>query len=358
MEHVSPADDLETFDFTCWYISFRRVYEKLGGVDLAATLSESARNSPPWVVPVRAKQAALKLIQAAKPEGLTQLILHGRAAAGTFFTHYGPFRFRWPRQPTEQPVIVASRATLDWLTPTVSLNLEFSSSDLTSGSARGYLSRTSRQLLFGVIHKVSATEIVAIPYAMGTPTLNLNLFGEIPAWDRYNEIWVDEIDSFAAIKGTRPPSWAQVHILKDIPERAIRQAFQEIIGEPFAENDWGGEHSDLDTTQLIWSGTRRAAVFAFKGPAKFGVLHPGDMGKNGDQIDRLFHQNADIYVVQHCHKFAASVRNMMRMYATTMPGRNFVMIDGADTYRILRAYGKCGFRAPRRRQVANLVVPS
>lgn len=65
--------------------------------------------------------------------------------------------------------------------------------------------------------------------------------------------------------------------------------------------------------------------------------------------DRLFHQNADIYVVQHYHKFAASVRNMMRMYATTRPGRNFVIIEGAARCRSLRAYGKCGFRAPRRR---------
>jgi hypothetical protein len=350
MDPVSPAENLENFDFTCWYISFRRVYEKLSGANLAHTLSESERAAQPWVLPVRAKQAALKLMRAAKPQGLTELIFHGRATPGTFFTHHGLFRFQWPRRKSDGPVVVAARAKLDWFEPHVTLSLEFSSSDLTSSSARGYLSRTSRQLVFGVIQDASSREIVAIPYAIGSPTLNLNLFGDIPAWDRYNEVWVDEIDSFSRVKGLRPPSWAHVSRLKDIPERTIKQAFQEIIGEPFSQKDWGGEHSDLDTTHVTWSGKRRVALFAFKGPAKFGLLHPGDMGKNGDQIDRLFHHNADIYVVQHCHKFAPSVRNMMRMYATTLPGRNFVMIDGADTYRILRAYGKCGCRAPRYRR--------
>jgi hypothetical protein len=349
MSAVSPADNLEDFDFTCWYISFRRVYENLSGADLGQLLGETDRNSPPWVLPVRAKQAALKLMQAARPLGLTELIFHGRVTPGAFFTHYGLFRFQWPRKKNDGPVLVAARASLDWLEPHVLLRFEFSSSDLTSSSARGYLSRSSRQLVFGVVQEAAPGEIVAIPYAIGSPTLNLNLFGEVPAWDRYNEVWVDEIDSFSAVKGTTHPSWMQVQRLKDIPEHAIKQAFQDIIGEPFEQKDWGGEHSDLDTTQLMWNGKRRAALFAFKGPAKFGVLHPGDMGKNGDQMDRLFHQNADIYVVQHCHKFASSVRSMMRMYATALPGRNFVMIDGADTYRILRAYGKCGFRAPRRR---------
>lgn len=348
-----PEPDLEDFDFTCWYISFRRVYEQLQGVELARALSEADRNAQPWVLPVRAKQAALKLMKAAKPRGLTELIFHRQATPGTFFTHHGLFRFQWPRGEHDRPVTVTARASLDWLTPPVVLRLAFSPSDLTSGSARGYLSRSNRQLLFGVIQDASENEVVAIPYAIGSPTLNLNLFGEIPAWDRYNEVWIDEIDSFSAVRGMRPPSAAEVRKLKDIPEQDVKQAFQEIMGEPFAEKDWGGEHSDLDTTHLIWNGTRRAAVFAFKGPAKFGVLHPGDMGKNGDQIDRLFHQNADMYVVQHCHKFAATVRNMMRMYATTLPGRHFVMIDGADTYRILRAYGKCGLRAPRRRPDRN-----
>jgi hypothetical protein len=354
MGEISRETDLDDFDFTCWYISFRRVYESLAGSDLARALSEAERNAQPWVLPVRAKQAALKLMKAAKPRGLTDLVFHGEAVPGTFFTHHGLFRFQWPRREHDSAVVATARANLDWLTPPVALRMSFSSSDLTSGSARGYLSRSSRQLLFGVIQETSETEILAIPYAIGSPTSNLNWFGETPRWDRYNEVWIDEIDSFAAVKGMRPPSTADACELKNISELAIKQAFQEIIGEPFAEKDWGGEHSDLDTTQLIWNGTRQAAVFAFKGPSKFGVLHPGDMGKNGDQIDRLFHLNADLYVIQHCHKFAASVRNMMRMYATTPPGRNFVIIDGADTYRTLRAYGKCGFRAPRRRRDRNL----
>ncbi len=359
----SPADDivsavttsdgtpsLDELDVTCWYVSVRRVYEKLGAPQANLAVLESMREHAPWEFPVRAKRAALELIRSADARPLTELIMNGLATPGTFFVHYGPMQFAWSRTSVRTDPSATATAKLNWLTPRMTLRFAFSASDLTSTSARGQLRGTRRQLMFGVIQEATDTEIQAIPYMVGTPIKECGVLGGIPTGDRHNEIFVDDIGSFERIRDVRPPSLDRLEKLKDIPERDIKRAFQEIIGEAFTESDWGGEHHDLQTNRLIRGGRRVAAVFAFKGPAIFRQLHPGDMGKNGDQIDRLFHESAQLYVVQHCHTFAASVRNMMQTYSATIPARHFMMIDGVDTFRILRAYGKCGFRQPPARR--------
>ena len=65
-----------------------------------------------------------------------------------------------------------------------------------------------------------------------------------------------------------------------------------------------------------------------------------DLGKNGDQIDRLANTAADVLIVQHCHSVRAPVVNMLRTYAV-QPGRarRYMVIDGYDTIRILSHFG-------------------
>lgn len=71
------------------------------------------------------------------------------------------------------------------------------------------------------------------------------------------------------------------------------------------------------------------------------------LGKNGDQIDRLFTEPADLFVLQHCHEITSPVRSAMRAYAQQIGRpRLYCVIDGYDTIRILEAYGKCGFQRP------------
>ncbi len=106
----------------------------------------------------------------------------------------------------------------------------------------------------------------------------------------------------------------------------------------------GGELSDLQTTRLTIDGRSIASAFVFKGPSKFKPLTVADLGKNGDQVFRLFSEPVDFVVVQHCHKITSPVRAHMRAFATRFgQQRPFALIDGADTVRILKAYGKCGY---------------
>ncbi len=132
--------------------------------------------------------------------------------------------------------------------------------------------------------------------------------------------------------------------LKIIPETKIKTAFAEIIGEPCVQKDWGGERSDLFSSRVRLNGERISTAFAFKGPAKFQPLNLAQLGKNGDQIDRLFTEPADLFILQHCHEITSPVRGTMRAYAQQISRpRFYCIIDGYDTIRILTAYHKCGF---------------
>jgi hypothetical protein len=131
--------------------------------------------------------------------------------------------------------------------------------------------------------------------------------------------------------------------LRHIPERQIKQAFAEIIGEPTVPKDWGGERSDLFSDRLRLDGKRISSALMFKGPAQFAPLTPAGLGKNGDQIGRLFSEPADLLILQHCHEISSAVRGQMRAYAQQIGKlKLFCLIDGYDTLRLLRAYNKCG----------------
>ncbi len=156
---------------------------------------------------------------------------------------------------------------------------------------------------------------------------------------------IDGIDSFIKVRDAAfSRTKRDLEQLRSVSEREIKKAFAEIIGEPTVPKDWGGERSDLFTSRVVIDGERIPAAFAFKGPAQFKPLTPAGLGKNGDQIDRLFTEPAELLVLQHCHEITPSVRGMMRAYAQQIGNpRLFCLIDGYDSARLLRAYGKCGF---------------
>lgn len=73
-----------------------------------------------------------------------------------------------------------------------------------------------------------------------------------------------------------------------------------------------------------------------------------DLGKNGDQINRLFAEPPELLILQHCHEITAPVRYTMRAFAQQMGNpRLFCMIDGYDTIRLLKAYNQCGLQTGR-----------
>jgi len=113
-----------------------------------------------------------------------------------------------------------------------------------------------------------------------------------------------------------------------------------LIGEPYVPKDWGGERSDLYSSRLFARGRQMSSAWLFKGP---GYPHPMTvraLGKPGDQVGRLFSEPAELLVLQHCHEIKPSVINMMDAYAHDFRNpRKYMIIDGSDTARILKAQG-------------------
>ena len=156
---------------------------------------------------------------------------------------------------------------------------------------------------------------------------------------RIKEITIDDIDQFAAARKVKN---APVRV---ISERAFKDGVQKLIGEKGKFQDWGGEPNDLFTTRVKLKGKRVTTAFAFKGPGTSGILTPGKLGKNGDQIQRLFLSPAEIFIVQYHGQIAQSVVEQMKAFATLNSVREgkqilYGIIDGADTLRLLAAYSK------------------
>jgi hypothetical protein len=155
---------------------------------------------------------------------------------------------------------------------------------------------------------------------------------------RVKTITVDDIDSFRRIRqirGNRAPT----RMLEDTFKRGVAG----LLGETGQFKDWGGEKGDLFTIRLLMAGKRFAAALAFKGRGKSGELTPARLGKNGDQIQRLFTNDAEVFIVQYWDRISESVLTQMNIaaiaksYAT---GKKiyYGIIDGSDSSRLIEAY--------------------
>ena len=154
-------------------------------------------------------------------------------------------------------------------------------------------------------------------------------------------ITADDIDSFFRVRTVR----VQPGGYTAVPEARFKAGVAKILGESGRFRDWGGERNDLYTSRVRISGRRYPAAFAFKGPGTKGVLTPGRMGKNGDQIQRLFKTAASVFMVQYWGQVAESVTEQMEEFAKAKSAVEgtvvfFGIIDGDDSNRLLTAYPK------------------
>jgi hypothetical protein len=151
-------------------------------------------------------------------------------------------------------------------------------------------------------------------------------------------ISVDDVTSFSKVKRV---AFGQQS--KPIDERAFKEGVKRVIGERGEFVDWGGEKADLFTTKIRINGKRVPCAFAFKGKGKKGILKIKDLGKNGDQLLRLFQTEAEAFFVQYWDQIDPAVYELAQQLAiakSAMNGRRiyFGIIDGDDTQRLIRAY--------------------
>lgn len=150
---------------------------------------------------------------------------------------------------------------------------------------------------------------------------------------------VDDVDSFSSIHAVKPIGYISPAISEDTFKRGI----QKLLGEAGDWRDWGGELFDLASARVLLKGKRIGTVFAFKGPGTKGDLVPGKMGKNGDQIPRMFLADGRLFVVQFVRGIKPSINQLMRSLAVdkavaTGDTIYYMLIDGTDSDRLVRAY--------------------
>ena len=157
-----------------------------------------------------------------------------------------------------------------------------------------------------------------------------------------------DVDQFSKIKKIRGGH----HDLKPrrLSETRLKAGLVNLLTAERVQKDWGGEINDIFTCKLRINGVQRRAAFALKGPAVSGTLVPGKMGKNGDQVQRLFSSPADVFFVQYEGVIHESVITLMEQLARAraiVDGERvyYGIIDADDTYRLRVAYPKA-FKTP------------
>lgn len=340
------------FDLTCWYLNARRISELVGMEVIAgnevATSDQMRRLSQLDAL----RRSIVGWIGQSGVEPLEKLIVQEELAEGSVFTLNTNFFFKGlsavdgrSARGGGKSTLPQGHAKLDFLGEGLKLTFDFHPEHLTSNSSWVELRGQKKMFVLGVVTEITDNEIKSKPYVIANIVESKGELFAARRWANYLELHIEQIDSFSKTRGTRRSSSKKaLAALKDIPEQAIKEAFAEIIGEATVPKDWGGETSDLFSSGVIVDGQRVSTAFAFKGPAKFHPMTMADLGKNGDQINRLYEEPAELLVLQHCHEITTPVRKMMRAFAQQMGNpRTYCVIDGFDTLRLLTAYGKCGF---------------
>lgn len=184
-----------------------------------------------------------------------------------------------------------------------------------------------------------ATQVVKIELASRAKDITLDV----------KHITIDDIDNFSRVRSLAHSKVPNQMNPQRLPEAEFKAGIKRILGNKGTFQDWGGERNDLYTTHLKIKGKRYAAAFGLKGPGKSGILTPGKMGKNGDQIQRLFETDAKVMLVQYEGEIADSVATQMRSLAVAKSvsesSRIFYGLIGLeDSYRLRLKY-KAQFNA-------------
>jgi hypothetical protein len=224
--------------------------------------------------------------------------------------------------------------------------LDYGVEHFVASTGRSEQATRSVTSVVGVIREVSETEVRLAPIIMGAPTFDhpwnkdvgLDLMWEGFSW---YETYAEDIEEFARIKGLpNPPDTEWLPVMEQLPEADVKEKLAEILEVKPASKDWGGETSDMSATVHLAGDPVRASLL-LKGPARFAEMTPSMLGKNADQIQRLAKTPSQLLIVQHCHQIGDAVRDTLRAFAVAphLP-RRYCVIDGQETYKILKTYGK------------------
>lgn len=164
-------------------------------------------------------------------------------------------------------------------------------------------------------------------------------------------LYIQAIDSFSKVRDLNidqvEPFLTDGFL--DEPEEVIKKALLHIIGESFVPKDWPGETEDIYTARVLLNGDRVQTSMILKGSGTIRgrETQPADLGKNGDQLQRMFSvPSSRLFIIQSVKPIAKSIVDTTETYIDQLRARgnhcNYCIIDGQDTAMILYAYGFIG----------------
>ena len=224
--------------------------------------------------------------------------------------------------------------------------IQFSTKNIKADTTKMQLDKHYGLSFVGIVDEVTADQVFVAPLVMGTPWLNPNPSSK-PDFDmmlthyEFFESFIEDIDEFKLVRSIpRDESGNAWKVLRHIPENSVKTAICSILKET-PSKDWSGETSDHFSTSIHLSGRRVSAAFLLKGPSRFFEMKAAHLGKNGDQIVRLTNEPAQLFILQHSHLVSPAVRATLRAFSVNpCTPRRYCVIDGPDTFRLLKAYGQ------------------
>jgi hypothetical protein len=340
-----------------WYINPERISQFIGTSEamiLAQKLKDSVgiefSGSQNSLYRLMLKERIEDFFEKEKVKPLYQLYLNNELNVGKLFSLHQRFYCKGLAgigSPQDIPLNYTAQVheklnfedKRDW-----EIEISYSPRNLVSHSAFERLSGSSSLVVYGYITKIEGNKIFASPLILGDPdTQSRGVYIDNQIIYNYGELHPYSISSFAEVNNFIKDGneIKNISMMKNISEENIKKSFSRILGRDIVPIDWGGEKSDLFSSNIIVSKNYVTAAFMFKGPAKFHEMKPRDLGKNGDQIDRLFSEPSQVCILQHCHTVGTAVRSQMKSYANRFYDRRlFSIIDGYQTLNILAAYNE------------------
>ena len=157
------------------------------------------------------------------------------------------------------------------------------------------------------------------------------------------EITIDDVDQF---KKVRKLDKNRQKPLSPLPESRFKRGLRALFKDYGQHKDHGAEIDDFYTNQFRIEGKRYGAAFALKGPG-VGVklVTPAKWGKQGNQIQRLLHAPARVFLLQSELQIDQySIEQLMKLTQHKASQENrklfYGYIDPHDSTRLRKAYPK------------------
>ena len=333
-----------------WYVSGTRITELFSSSalpqDLVVAMASPGSGFNGGLLANYLGPHILALVRAQKILTFQQLALEGKLSQGSRFIYQGHFYGKGLGADSKTEDASLSE-DVGGLLPGKKLVVEFSKNGLTTMTGRSRLSGSVNLFAFCTVTEIEDHQVRAVPYVIGDLVEPLEGGIDFPVRHML-KLSPNQVEQFKNVDFQWSPPKREFAELEHISEAKVKSLLCKLFSEAETPKDWGGEECDLFTSNLRVEGSNCVGAFLLKGPSKFHEMTPADCGKNGDQIYRLFNTPADVYVLQHCHKVSPAVRRTVEAYALTQYLRpcRYMIIDGYDTCRILKANGMLGKGAP------------